>query len=116
MKNMINMKNMKNMKKYSKRVIFAVLLLLLLLALLVSIILYKYYSSKSEHYSKNQFENIIDITQHNETKNIMLITATNNKIKLSRPIKSLDDKYFIGHYGMCAPLIFWQKLLEIIKQ
>jgi len=52
--------------------------------------------------------------QNNETKNIMLMTTTNNKTKLSRPIKTLDYKYFIGHYGMCAPLIFWDKLLERI--
>ena len=52
--------------------------------------------------------------QNNETKNIMLMTTTNNKTKLRRPIKTFDDKYFIGHYGMCAPLIFWGKLLERI--
>ena len=52
--------------------------------------------------------------QNNETKNIMLMTTTNNKTKLCRPIKTLDYKYFIGHYGMCAPLIFWDKLLERI--
>jgi len=53
--------------------------------------------------------------QHTETKNIMLMTSTNNKSKLTRPIKTLDEKYFIGHYGMCAPLIFWNKLLEMIN-
>jgi hypothetical protein len=53
--------------------------------------------------------------QHTETKNIMLMTSTNNKSKLTRPIKTLDETYFIGHYGMCAPLIFWNKLLEVIN-
>ena len=44
------------------------------------------------------------------TGNIALLTSTNKKECLNRPIKTLDDTWFVGHYRMSAPIIFWKEL------
>lgn len=49
---------------------------------------------------------------------IVLLTSTNdiqNLIKRgNRYVKTIDGKWYIGHYRMAAPYIFWQKLKDIL--
>ena len=49
------------------------------------------------------------------TGNIALMTSTNNNSKLNRAINSLEDGWFIGHYRMSAPIIFWKTLVDKIQ-
>jgi hypothetical protein len=44
------------------------------------------------------------------TGNIALLTATNKKENLKRPIKTLDGAWYVGHYRMSAPVVFWKEL------
>jgi hypothetical protein len=44
------------------------------------------------------------------TDNIALLTATNKKENLRRPIKTLDGTWYVGHYRMSAPVVFWKEL------
>lgn len=46
---------------------------------------------------------------------IALLTATNNRTAVDRPLDSHDPTYVIGHYRMCAPKIFWDHLKIILK-
>ena len=50
-----------------------------------------------------------------DTNNISLITSTNTKTRLNRPIKTLNGQWFVGHYRMSAPLYFWNELINRIK-
>ena len=45
---------------------------------------------------------------------IALMTSTNRKDLLNRPIKSLNPGWFIGHYRMSAPIYFWEELANRI--
>jgi hypothetical protein len=45
---------------------------------------------------------------------IALMTSTNRKDLLNRPIKSLNPGWFIGHYRMSAPIYFWTELANRI--
>lgn len=45
---------------------------------------------------------------------IALMTSTNRKDLLNRPIKSLNPDWFIGHYRMSAPIYFWKELANRI--
>jgi len=49
-----------------------------------------------------------------ETGKIALITATNSKLNLERngyrTVKTIDGEWFVGHYRMGAPIIFWSEL------
>ena len=49
------------------------------------------------------------------TNKIALMTSTNNSSKLNRAINSLEEGWFIGHYRMSAPIIFWKSLIDKIK-
>jgi hypothetical protein len=48
------------------------------------------------------------------TGKIALLTSTNNKDNLerrqNRAIKTVDGDWFVGHYRMSAPIIFWREL------
>jgi hypothetical protein len=44
------------------------------------------------------------------TGNIALLTSTNKKETLKRPIKTLDGTWYVGHYRMSAPVVFWKEL------
>lgn len=50
-----------------------------------------------------------------DTNNIALLTSTNTKTRLNRPIKTLNGQWFVGHYRMSAPLYFWNELINRIK-
>lgn len=41
---------------------------------------------------------------------IALLTSTNSKEHLNRPIKTLTPGWFMGHYRMSAPSHFWIEL------
>lgn len=43
---------------------------------------------------------------------IALMTSTNNIILVNRPINSHKEGWFIGHYRMTAPKIFWYSVAE----
>lgn len=49
-----------------------------------------------------------------KTGKIALLTTTNNRINLEkdhhRPVKTIDGKWFVGHYRMSAPIYFWKEL------
>ena len=45
---------------------------------------------------------------------VYLMTATNNRAMVSRPLDSHDHSFVIGHYRMCAPKIFWSHLKETL--
>jgi hypothetical protein len=48
------------------------------------------------------------------TGKVALLTTTNNKENLERrghrAIKTLDGTWFVGHYRLCAPVVFWREL------
>ena len=48
------------------------------------------------------------------TGKVALLTSTNNKENLlrrgNRAIKTLDGSWFVGHYRLSAPVIFWKEL------
>jgi hypothetical protein len=48
------------------------------------------------------------------TGDIALLTSTNAEVNLTgrgaRAIQSQDAEWFVGHYRMCAPMIFWREL------
>jgi hypothetical protein len=48
--------------------------------------------------------------KNKKTGKIALMTSTNSKEKLARPIDSLENGWFIGHYRMSAPICFWKEL------
>jgi hypothetical protein len=52
------------------------------------------------------------------TQNIALITSTNSLDNLTkrgnRGIKSHDPNWYIGHYRMSAPSVFWRELVNRI--
>jgi hypothetical protein len=49
-----------------------------------------------------------------ETGKIALLTATNSKQNLerrrARSVKTVDGEWFVGHYRMGAPVVFWKEL------
>ncbi len=50
--------------------------------------------------------------QNRKTGKIALLTSTNSKEQLNRPIKTLDSEWFVGHYRMSAPIVFWRELVN----
>jgi hypothetical protein len=48
------------------------------------------------------------------TGKIALLTATNDKKNIesrgSRAVKTVDGTWFVGHYRMSAPVVFWREL------
>ena len=53
---------------------------------------------------------------YNKTTGLVaLLTATNNRARVDRPLDSHDPTYVIGHYRMCAPKIFWDHLKDTLK-
>jgi hypothetical protein len=48
--------------------------------------------------------------QDRNTGEVALLTTTNKKEKLNKPIKTLHETWFVGHYRMAAPVIFWKEL------
>lgn len=48
------------------------------------------------------------------TGKIALLTSTNHpeniRKKGSRTVKTLDGKWYVGHYRMSAPIYFWKEL------
>lgn len=47
---------------------------------------------------------------------VYLMTSTNTRVLVPRPLDSHDHTYVIGHYRMCAPKIFWKHLKETLKE
>ena len=48
---------------------------------------------------------------NHETQTVSLMTSTNRKTRLSRPIAThASDEWFVGQYYMAAPLAFWREL------
>jgi len=49
-----------------------------------------------------------------DTGKIALLTSTNSKENLvkrgNRSVKTVDGRWFVGHYRMSAPLAFWAEL------
>lgn len=52
--------------------------------------------------------------QNRDTGKISLLTSTNKKENItkrgSRTVKTIDGEWYVGHYRMSAPLIFWKEL------
>jgi len=52
--------------------------------------------------------------QDRKTGNVALLTSTNCKNNLerrgARAVKTVDGTWFVGHYRMAAPVIFWREL------
>jgi hypothetical protein len=52
--------------------------------------------------------------QNRSTNKILFVSSANSKQyhldNNNRCIKSLDDEWFVGHYRMVAPLLFWNEL------
>ena len=48
------------------------------------------------------------------TGKVALLTSTNDKGNLerrgARAVKTLDGTWFVGHYRLCAPIVFWREL------
>ena len=48
------------------------------------------------------------------TGKIALLTTTNDKGNLERRghrgVKTVDGTWFVGHYRLCAPVVFWREL------
>ena len=49
------------------------------------------------------------------TNKIALLTSTNTKSRLPRPVKTQNQDWFVGHYRMSAPLFFWNELINRIN-
>ena len=47
---------------------------------------------------------------------IALMTSTNRKDCLPRPIQSHCEGWYIGHYRMSAPVVFWKELAKRIRE
>ena len=49
-----------------------------------------------------------------DTNEIALLTTFNSeqyiRDKNNRPVKTIDANWFVGHYRLLAPLIFWREL------
>jgi hypothetical protein len=49
-----------------------------------------------------------------DTNEIALLTTINSeqfiRDKNNRPVKTIDANWFVGHYRLLAPLIFWREL------
>jgi hypothetical protein len=49
-----------------------------------------------------------------KTGKVALLTTTNDKSNLERrnhrAVKTITGKWFVGHYRMSAPVIFWKEL------
>ena len=56
--------------------------------------------------------------RNNTTGKIALITTTNNQTNLTmynnRSVKTVDVEWFVGHYRMIAPVMFWRELQKRI--
>ncbi len=54
--------------------------------------------------------------RNKKTGKIALLTTTNNKRNLinlgNRAIKTVDGTWFVGHYRMSAPIVFWNELKQ----
>jgi hypothetical protein len=46
---------------------------------------------------------------------IALMTATNGMEHLKRPITTLREGWYVGHYRMCAPVCFWRELQNRLR-
>lgn len=57
--------------------------------------------------------------RNKRTGDIALMTSTNNINNLlhrnHRALQSLNEKWFIGHYRMSAPMFFWRELQNRLK-
>jgi hypothetical protein len=51
---------------------------------------------------------------HKSTGQVALLTSTNSKENIElgghRAIRSIEGTWFVGHYRMSAPVIFWKEL------
>jgi len=48
--------------------------------------------------------------RNRETGEIALLTSTNSREQLKRPIKTMKVGWFIGQYRMSAPMSYWREL------
>ena len=52
--------------------------------------------------------------QNRDTGKIALLTSTNKKENImksgSKIVKTIDGEWYVDHYRMSAPLIFWKEL------
>ena len=67
---------------------------------------------------KREFEQEIWLKaaiQNLETSDIALMTSTNSAYNIvsrgNRAIQSNDKTWFVGHYRMAAPMVFWRNLI-----
>jgi hypothetical protein len=53
-----------------------------------------------------------------DTGDIALMTSTNSRDNLSenRVLRSHDEEWFIGHYRMSAPMVFWRELVNRVRR
>jgi hypothetical protein len=51
-----------------------------------------------------------------EDGRIALMTSCDKKELFPRAIRTKDDKWFVGHYRMSAPLYFWRELSELLSE
>ena len=49
------------------------------------------------------------------TGKISLLTCVSNLQRLNRPIRSIYPGWYIGHYRMSAPMLFWNELKNRLK-
>lgn len=66
---------------------------------------------------KETFDNIVCMKGallNQDTNEIALLTTFNSEQHIrdrnNRPVKTLDNNWFVGHYRLLAPLIFWKEL------
>jgi len=57
--------------------------------------------------------------QDRVTGKITLLTSTNDRAHLEsnghRAVKTVDGTWFVGHFRMCAPVVFWKELQNRLK-
>jgi hypothetical protein len=57
--------------------------------------------------------------ENKETGEIALMTTTNSEEYLTsrghRAIRSQDPEWFVGHYRMAAPMVFWRELVNRVR-
>ena len=57
--------------------------------------------------------------QNQSTGDIALLTSINKteyfEREKKRKVKTISDSWYVGHYRMCAPVVFWRELQNRLK-
>ena len=76
------------------------------------ILMMKMVKNEDEIHIKAALQNIL-------TGDIALLTSINKneffEREKKRKIKTLSDSWFVGHFRMCAPVVFWRELQNRLK-